>query len=97
MESDMLELINPVGYPRMQIQAERRSLDTPVGRRVGFIWNQYPATRGFWPRLERALEALCKPAQIERAYKTNTWAPLEAAKFKHIAGAVDYLVVGVGA
>ena len=64
---------------------------------MGFIWNQYPVTRGFWPRLERALEALCKPAQIERAYKINTWAPLEAAKFKQIADAVDYLVVGVGA
>lgn len=93
----MLELVNPVGYPRIQVQADRRSLDTTVGRRVGFIWNQYSVTRGFWPRLERELEGLCKPAKIERAYKSNTWAPLEAAKFKQIAAAVDYLVVGVGA
>ncbi len=93
----MIELISPVGYPRIEEQARRRSLDTPVGRRVGFIWNQYPATRGFWPRLERAIEELCKPSAIERAYKNNTWAPLEQARFRHIAAAVDYLVVGVGA
>ncbi len=93
----MLELINPVGIPRTEAQAQRRALDTPLGRRVGFIWNQYPVTRGFWPRFERALEELCKPAGVERAYKANTWAPLEPVKFKRIADAVDYLVVGVGA
>ena len=93
----MLELINPVGYPRMQAQASRRLLATPVGRRMGFIYNQYPVTLGFWAQLERALEDLCKPPHIERAYKTNTWAPLEPAKFRRIADAVDYLVVGVGA
>ena len=93
----MLELIDPVGIPRTEAQAERRALDTPVGRRVGFIYNQYPATRGFWARFENALAVLCTPARIERAYKSNTWAPLEAIKFKAIAEAVDYLVVGVGA
>lgn len=93
----MLELINPVGIPRTEAQAPRRTLDTPVGRRVGFIYNQYPATRGFWARFEHALEMLCAPSHIERAYKSNTWAPLEPAKFKRIADAVDCLVVGVGA
>ena len=93
----MIELISPVGHPRIQAQANRRSLDTPVGRGVGFIWNQYQATRNFWPRLERALEELCKPSLVKRAYKANTWSPLEKTKFKEIAGAVDYLVVGVGA
>lgn len=93
----MLELVDPVGYPRRQAQAERRTLDTLMGRRVGFIWNQYPVTRGFWPHLERELEGLCKPAKVERAYKGNTWAPLETDTFTHLADAVDYLVVGVGA
>ena len=93
----MLELIDPVGYPRIQTQAKRRSLDTPVGRRVGFIWNQYAATAGFWPRLERALEEQCKPSRVERAYKANTWSPLDQTKFKQIAEAVDCLVIGVGA
>ena len=93
----MLELIDPVGIPRTEAQAARRALNTPIGRRMGFIYNQYPATRGFWARFEHALEALCTPAHIERAYKNNTWAPLEPEKFKLIAGAVDYLVVGVGA
>lgn len=93
----MLELINPLGYARLQAQANRRVLDTPVGRRMGFIYNQYPVTQGFWAQLERELESLCKPPQIERAYKSNTWAPLEPEKFKQIADAVDYLVVGVGA
>ena len=93
----MLELVSPVGYPRVQAQAERRSLDTPVGRRVGFIWNQYPVTIGFWQRFEHAFEELCRPAGIERAYKNNTWAPLEPAKFKQVAAAVDFFVVGVGA
>ena len=93
----MLELINPLGYPRLQAQADRRALDTPVGLRMGFIYNQYPVTLSFWTQLERELEALCKPPQIERAYKSNTWAPLEPEKFRQIADAVDYLVVGVGA
>ena len=93
----MIELISPLGYPRIEAQAQRRALDTPVGRRVGFIWNQYQATRHFWPRLERALEELCKPASTERAYKSNTWMPLEAAKFSALADSVDYMVVGVGA
>ena len=93
----MLELVSPIGYPRMQSQAQRRSLETPIGRRVGFIWNQYPVTRNFWPRLERAMESLCKPPSVQRAYKGNTWTPLEKPKFEEIAAAVDYLVVGVGA
>lgn len=93
----MLELIDPVGYPRLQAQAERRALDTPLGRRVGFIYNQYPATRAFWPRLELALAQLANPSHVERAYKLNTWAPLDPAKFRQLADAVDYLVVGVGA
>jgi hypothetical protein len=93
----MLELVDPVGYSRIEKQAERRRLGSPEGKRVGFIWNQYPVTRGFWPKLEQVLAANCHPAHIERAYKSNTWAPLEPDKFAQIAGAVDYLVVGVGA
>ncbi len=93
----MIELVSPLGYPRIEAQAERRALDTPMGKRVGFIWNQYPVTRNFWPRLERALESLCRPPSVQRAYKSNTWTPLEKPKFEDIAGSVDYLVVGVGA
>ena len=93
----MLELVSPIGYPLVEEHAERRALGTPIGRRVGFIWNQYQATREFWPRLERAVEDACKPAGIERAYKSNTWTPLEKERFAALAGAVDYLVIGVGA
>ena len=93
----MIELVSPVGHPRIEAQAARRALDTPIGKRVGFIWNQYPVTRNFWPRLERAMESLCKPPSVQRAYKGNTWTPLEKPKFEEIAAAVDYLVVGVGA
>ena len=93
----MIELISPVGYPRVQDQAERRSLDTLAGRRVGFIWNQYQATRQFWPRFERALEDLANPSSVQRAYKSNTWMPLETARFGELAASVDYVVVGVGA
>ena len=93
----MIELVSPTGHPRIEAQAERRALDTPVGKRVGFIWNQYQVTRNFWPRLERALESLCHPPSVQRAYKSNTWTPLEKPKFAEIADAVDYLVVGVGA
>ena len=93
----MIELISPVGNPRTEQQARRRSLDTPVGRRVGFIWNQYQTTRNFWPRFESAFEALCSPPAVERAYKGNTWMPLERERFADLAGKVDYLVVGVGA
>ncbi len=93
----MLEVYSPVGYPPVSELAKRRVMDTPVGRRVGFIWNQYQTTNGFWPRLERALEAICKPSEIRRAYKDNTWSPLDKARFKEIVESVDYLVVGVGA
>jgi hypothetical protein len=93
----VIELINPVGYPRVEQQARRRALDTPVGRRLGYIWNQYQTTRNFWPRLESAVEALCKPPAVHRAYKSNTWTPLEKDRFGELAAAVDYLVIGVGA
>lgn len=93
----MIELVSPLGYPRVEAQAERRTLDTLVGRRVGFIWNQYPVTRQFWPCLEQALADVCRPASIERAYKSNTWMPLEPEKFRALADSVDYLVIGVGA
>ncbi|MBI3917145.1 MAG: hypothetical protein HY322_09070 [Betaproteobacteria bacterium] len=93
----MLELVDPVGIPRRESQAQRRNLDTPIGRRVGFIWNQYPTTRNFWTRFERALEALCTPPHVARAYKPNTWSPLASETFKKISGEVDYFVVGVGA
>jgi hypothetical protein len=97
MEVDVIELVSPVGYPRVEAQAQRRALDTPVGRRLGYIWNQYQTTRNFWPRLERAVEALCQPPAVTRAYKNNTWTPLEPQRFAELAGAVDYLVIGVGA
>ena len=93
----MIELISPVGNPRIEQQAVRRSLATPVGRRVGFIWNQYQTTRNFWPRFESAFEALCSPPAVERAYKSNTWMPLDRTQFEKLAAAVDYLVIGVGA
>ena len=94
----MIELVSPVGHPRVEEQARRRALDTPVGRRLGFIWNQYQTTRNFWPRFERAVEDLCKPpVAAQRAYKSNTWTPLEGARFGELAAAVDYLVIGVGA
>ena len=93
----MIDLISPVGHPRVEAQAQRRNLDTPIGRRVGFIWNQYPATKSFWPRLERAVEDLCQPPSVERAYKSNTWMPLEKTRFAELSGSVDYLVIGVGA
>lgn len=93
----MIELVSPLGHPRTEAQAKRRVMDTPVGKRVGFIWNQYSVTRNFWPRLENALEKLTEAPKSERAYKTNTWTPLEKEKFAALAKDVDYLVVGVGA
>ena len=93
----MIELISPIGYPRVEAQAERRRMDSPVGRRLGFIWNQYQTTRNFWPRLEREVEALCGSPAAQRAYKGNTWMPLERDNFGKLASQVDYLVVGVGA
>ncbi|MCC6530969.1 MAG: hypothetical protein IT531_00335 [Burkholderiales bacterium] len=96
-EVKVLELVSPIGHPRVATYAPRRTLETPVGRRVGFIWNQYQATRQFWPQLERAMEDACKPASVERAYKSNTWTPLEQDRFAALARSVDYLIVGVGA
>jgi hypothetical protein len=93
----VIELISPIGHPRVEQQAERRRLDTPVGRRLGFIWNQYQTTRNFWPRLEREIEALCKPPAVQRAYKSNTWTPLDGKGFGELSASVDCLVIGVGA
>ena len=97
MIEPVVELVSPLGYPRTEAQAERRALDTPVGKRVGFIWNQYSVTHNFWPRMERALEKITEAPSVTRAYKSNTWTPLEKPKFDALAGEVDYLVVGVGA
>ena len=93
----MIELVSPLGFPRVQAQAERRIIRDPTGLRVGFVWNQYQTTRNFWPRLEAAVEAVCKPSGVQRAYKGNTWMPLEPDRFGELASRVDYLVVGVGA
>jgi hypothetical protein len=93
----MIELVSPIGHPRVEEQARRRALGTPVGRRMGFIWNQYQTTRNFWPRLEREIEALCRPPVAQRAYKSNTWTPLDPARFGELAASVDCLVIGVGA
>jgi hypothetical protein len=96
-ERKMIELISPLGYPRREEQAERRPLETAFGKRMGFIWNQYQTTHNFWPRFERAFEALSKPLSVQRAYKSNTWTPLDKTQFSGLAGSVDYLIVGVGA
>ena len=94
----MIELVSPIGHPRIVEQAERRALGTPVGKRLGFIWNQYQTTRNFWPRFERAVEEQCRPpVAAQRAYKSNTWTPLEATRFGELTAAVDYLIIGVGA
>jgi hypothetical protein len=93
----VIELISPIGHPRIESQAARRRLDTPIGKRLGFIWNQYQTTRNFWPRLEREVEALCKPSSAQRAYKSNTWTPLDAKGFGELSASVDCLVIGVGA
>jgi hypothetical protein len=93
----MIELVSPIGHPRTQPQTEVKPLASPVGLRLGFIWNQYQTTRGFWPRLEAAVEAVCTPASVEREYKSNTWMPLEQDRFRALCAKADYLVVGVGA
>ncbi|HYC46814.1 MAG TPA: hypothetical protein VED01_15170 [Burkholderiales bacterium] len=93
----MIELVSPIGHPRVEPQAELKALGDPVGKRAAFIWNQYQTTRNFWPRLEREVEAVLKPSRIERAYKGNTWMPLERERFSELAASVDYFVVGVGA
>ena len=93
----MIELVSPIGRPRVQVQAPRRALGNPIGQRVGFIWNQYQTTRNFWPRLEREVEALLKPSAVQRAYKSNTWMPLDRGGFGELSAQVDYLVIGVGA
>jgi len=93
----VIELISPLGHPMIEAQAARKRLGTVVGRRLGFIWNQYQTTRNFWPRLERAVEEVCTPHDVRRAYKENTWTPLDKTRFADLAAATDFLVVGVGA
>ena len=93
----MIELVSPIGRPRTQAQAARKRLGEVGAKRVGFVWNQYQTTRKFWPRLEAAVEDVCKPSAVQRAYKSNTWMPLEQNRFSELTAQTDYLVVGVGA
>jgi hypothetical protein len=93
----MIELISPRGRVPEAARTTRRRLDTVAGKRVGFIWNQYPATRGFWPHLEREIEAQAGAGRVVRAYKSNTWMPIEAPRFSDLLTEVDCLVIGVGA
>lgn len=93
----MIELISPRGRAPEAARTTRKRLDTLAGKRLGFIWNQYPATRGFWPHLEREIEAQAGAGRVERAYKSNTWMPLEPSRFSELATEVDCLVIGVGA
>ena len=93
----MIELVSPLGHTRVEEHAQRKPLGTPIGRRLGFIWNQYQTTKVFWPLLERAVEDICRPASVERAYKSNTWTPLERERFGDLAAGADCLVIGVGA
>jgi hypothetical protein len=97
MEGNVIELVSPVGYPRIEEQAKRRSLGSPVGKRLGFVWNQYQTTRVFWPLLEQAVEKALEPSSVQRAYKANTWTPLEKERFEGLVSASDCLVIGVGA
>lgn len=90
-------VISPVGQARVEAHAERKKLGSAVGRSVGFLWNQYPTTRDFWEQFEKALQAAGKPPRVQRAYKKNTWMPLEQQQFNELTAQVDYLVVGVGA
>jgi hypothetical protein len=93
----MIQLVSPIGHPRTQAQTPVKRLESPLGLRLGFVWNQYQTTRGFWPRLEAAVEAVCRPSSVERAYKGNTWMPLEQDRFRDLSARADYLVIGVGA
>ncbi len=99
MESNMtgFVIVSPIGHARVEPQIERRQLGNPIGRSIGFLWNQYPTTLNFWPRLEQALKTLGKPSNIQRAYKKNTWMPIEQDLFLDLTARVDYFVVGVGA
>lgn len=90
-------IVSPIGYARVEPHAERKRLGSVTGKRVGFIWNQYPTTATFWPHLERAFESIVQPSAVHRAYKKNTWMPLDSAIFGELASKTDYLVVGVGA
>jgi hypothetical protein len=94
----MIELVSPLGRTRkVAQQSPVKRLESPAGLRLGFVWNQYQTTKGFWSRLESSVEAACRPSSIERAYKSNTWMPLEKDRFRALSEEVDYLVVGVGA
>jgi hypothetical protein len=99
MENNMSEfvVISPLGRARSEPHAEMKRLASVVGRKVGFLWNQYPTTKDFWEQFEQALALAGRPSEVQRAYKKNTWMPLEKNRFTELAAQVDYFVVGVGA
>ena len=90
-------IVSPLGQARVESHAERKHLGSAVGRSVGFLWNQYPTTKDFWEQFEKSMALAGKPPTVLRAYKKNTWMPLEKNQFSELTSQVDYLVVGVGA
>ncbi len=90
-------VVSPLGEARSEPHAEKKHLGSAIGRKAGFIWNQYPTTKDFWEQFENAITLLGKPPEVQRVYKKNTWMPLEKDRFIELTAQVDYLVVGVGA
>ncbi|MDE3076532.1 MAG: hypothetical protein KGJ86_14005, partial [Chloroflexota bacterium] len=83
-------VLSPVGAPAKLDRRQLRTLSTPEGKRVAFLWGMHGNSLKFWPVFEQQVEERYKPSETYRHYKKeangqfmgNTWipAPVEVIK-----------------
>lgn len=93
-----MKVFDPIGEINPAPQGKRRrSLETVVGRRVGFLWGRHAASVKFWPVLEDMIQTSFVPSEVYKVYKESTWNPVSADKLQDLASKIDYAIIGVGA
>jgi hypothetical protein len=92
-----IELFDPVGEVETLQRQTERTLQTLVGKKAGYVFNQHVSALVFWKALESEIEKTLKPARVLRINKSNTWAPAPRADANRLLQETDYALVGVGA
>lgn len=73
-----------------------RALSALEGTRMGLLWSQHASSVKFWPVFEKIAEAMFRPSEIHRLYKTSTWNVAPPDEIEGLVRKVDYVLVGVG-
>lgn len=92
-----IKIYDPVGEVGPLVTVAPSSLQSMEGGRVGYIFNHHPAAEAVWQGLESNLEKMLQPRARVRIDKDNVAISVPRPDLEHLAGQVDYVVVGVGA